>query len=540
MLNRTIKKLFGNKNRNSSGNITILYGSHTGNSSYIAKEVHAYLKSNGLASTVKNMARYKVNKLIDEQFILLIVSTHGEGDPPPSINKFYKELFSAEAPRLRQLRYSVCALGDSSYDFFCQTGKDIDQRLQELGASRLTKRVDCDVEFHGKVASWISLIPVQCQSDKDKEIKSLKLEDLRDPGTFQARIKKQCLLSDAGTYHVELSVNEKSLAYSPGDSVSIIPQNPEPLVRLIIQQLNGDSTTEGIDEEKNQMLYHLLLRQVEITKLNQLMVENYQSLIQNKALGKLIANSKEFRFYIKNHDLLDLMLDFPYHGDVDPFVSILQKIRPRLYSISSSLKQHPNEIHLIIRLIQSELKGRLRTGSCSSYLNRYLKIGDQVDIQLMPNEQFRLPEDESPVIMIATGTGIAPFRAFLEESEQLSATRKYWLIFGEKFSHRDFYYRNEWKNRMRNGCLERLDTAFSRNQSQKIYVQHKIQEHANEFFSWLEDGAHLYICGSIQMGRDVKKTINQIIGEVGNMSGNAASAYMDKLLEAGKIHEDVY
>ncbi len=529
MFGTAIKKIFRKQTDRPTDEITVLYGSHSGNSEFIAKEAQTYLKKNGLTAITQNVAKYDVRRLGTEKLVLIVISTHGEGDPPESALKFYKNLFSEHAPSLTNLQFAVCALGDSSYEQFCKTGKDIDLRLEELGALRIHSRVDCDLEFHQAASNWVSEVLRKCKTIENEPTPILiRTENLHQ--VHQAIIKEKVCLNEGSsseTYHVVLSI-DSDFRYQPGDSIGIVPQNQEPLVDQILKQLNFCAETTVIYLNETVLLKKLLISQFELTSISKKLIENYQQLAKSAKLASLLTDEKELYDYIRNCDVLDIITDFPLSVSPEDFISVLRTFQARHYSISSSQQKHPREVHLMVKQVQSEQKGRIRSGACSSFMNHSLEPGCPINIQLIPNEQFRIQTNGTPMIMIGAGTGIAPFRAFLQEKEKVKAGGKSWLFFGEKYPQTDFFYLTELERWQQTGLLNRIDVAFSRSQSAKIYVQHKIEEQATEFFDWLNRGAHVYICGSVAMGRDVKQAICQVIQTVRRKNRDGSFALLGK------------
>ncbi|MEL7588704.1 MAG: flavodoxin domain-containing protein [Prolixibacteraceae bacterium] len=541
MFGTAIKKIFRKPTDQRTGEVVILYGSHSGNSAFIAKEAQKYLKKNGLSATACNMAKYEFRKLTNEKSVLIIVSTQGEGDPPDSAQKFYNNLFAENAPLLTHLQFAVCALGDSSYEQFCKTGKDIDRRLEELGAVRFHQRVDCDAEFHQAASGWVSEVFLKCKvSETEATPAQLNTESPRQ--VHQAVVREKVRLNAGSlceTYHLVLATGPE-FHYQPGDSVGIVPQNQEKLVEQILKRLDFPAEITVAYNNKTVSLKELLTRRFELTAVSKKLLENYQRLTQNKDLEKLLKDEEKLPDYLHHRDLLDLITDFPFSANPGDLVSVLRKLQPRYYSISSSQQKHPGEVHLIVKLIKSEKNGRVRSGACSSYLNQWIEVGQKINLQLIPNEQFYLQTNGAPMIMIGAGTGIAPFRAFLEEKESLQIAGRSWLFFGEKYQKYDFFYQEEWEHWLESKRLERIDLAFSRDQTEKVYVQHKIEEQKSDFYDWLIQGAHIYVCGSVAMGHDVRKAICGVIQSAGEKTEPEALAFWEKMIGENRIHQDLY
>ncbi|QGY44275.1 sulfite reductase [NADPH] flavoprotein alpha-component [Maribellus comscasis] len=540
MLTTAIKKIFGKK-KLSPTELTVLFGGHSGNSEFIAKESFKYFKQNGINARLADMSKYNFDRLPEENFLLVVVSTHGEGEPPSEARKFYRRLFANDTPDLKKLRFSVCALGDSSYEKFCQTGKEIDQRLEELGASRFLERVDCDVEFNQTAAQWVSTFLGKYRSGKPKNT-AANIQRNNNKEYFGATVKNRYALDKTAeplVYHLVLTVDDKNFNYLPGDSVSIVPQNPAALVSALIEKLGSTPENQVTYKDKNYTLEELLTKRIEITTISKRLLERYLKISKNPELKKLLSDEKKFRNYLETSDAIDLLTDFPWKGNLDELSEIFRPIQPRLYSVASSIKSNPDELHLMVKLICLQVHERTRLGACSSYLNQWIKPGTRIKLKVIPNKAFRLPKSNQPIIMIGAGTGIAPFRAFMQELVAENQNNPAWLIFGEKHAHRDFFYQEEWQDLFDKSTLTRFDVAFSRDSAKKIYVQHQLEKHAILFYEWLESGAHVYVCGSVKMGHDVRKAAISSLSEV-LQPGAKAVAYIEKLEEDDRWHEDLY
>lgn len=541
MFGTALKKIFRKQTDKPTDEITILFGSHSGNSEFIAREAQKYLITNGLSATACNLANYEFQQLSSEKSVLIIISTQGEGDPPDAARKFHKNLFATNAPSLTNLQFAVCALGDSSYEHFCKAGKDIDKRLAELGARRFHRRADCDVEFHQAASGWVSEVLQKCKETTESNPVKISTENL--PHRYPAILKEKLRLNEGSpteTYHIVLAVDDPDFRYQPGDSVGIVPLNQKKLTEQIMKQLKISPEATVSFENKQIAFSELLTGQSELTTISKKLLESYQKLVQNPELGKLLGSEKKLQDYLRRHDLLDVISDFPFSANPEDFISILRRLQPRYYSISSSQRKHPGEVHLIVKQVESEQNGRIRSGACSSYLNHQLEVGQKITIQHIPNEHFRVQTPQTPMIMIAAGTGIAPFRAFLEEQEPGNSLGKNWLFFGEKNKDFDFFYQSEWEYWLKNKQLSRIDVAFSRDQTGKIYVQHKIAEHSNEFYQWLNWGAHVYVCGSVAMGNEVGQAIIYAIRKAGEKTMEEATTYWENLINENRVHQDLY
>ncbi|MCZ4695943.1 hypothetical protein DWB61_14260 [Ancylomarina euxinus] len=527
-----------------SSPITILYGGKSGNSAFIAEQMRCQFQTYELEPAVYNMAEYDVNNLVNEKFIFIVVSTRGEGDPPAQAQQFYKYLFGSKAPKLPNLTFSVCALGDSSYQYFCQAGKDIDMKLKALGANRYSGLVTCDLAFNSKAEEWASNLINKFQNRCNGDSLALKFGPNSIGPTFTLRVKDKYRItgeqSASEIHHLILQTDHPDFTYQPGDSISIKPKNPYSLVvRIMIKQ---DYTPDLIVKykEKNKSIEELLAVKLELTKLGEDVLRAYQIYTGDENLKELLEHKEDLFDYLKQADVYDMLCDFPSQIEASKLSQILTKIQLREYSISSSLSETPNEVHLTVKQYNYSAFERERTGACSSYINKGLQIDSSLKIQVIPNEEFRLPDDELPIIMIGSGTGIAPYMSFLKERRARVASGDNWLIFGEKQEEYDFLYQNEIESLKAEGILTRLDLAFSRDQAEKIYVQDRLKEKGREIFDWLEKGAHLFICGSIAMGKDVKRNLIELIQKDGIMDEVQALAYFEHLENDSRYHEDVY
>jgi sulfite reductase (NADPH) flavoprotein alpha-component len=545
-----------------SREVTVLYGSQTGNSHRLAKSLSQKLGERGLQVTLASMNEFKTNGLKKVQNLLLLVSTHGEGDPPDNALPFYEFLHSKRAPQLENLRYSVLALGDTSYEFYCKTGKDFDQRLEELGAKRLCPRIDCDLDYDEPAAEWFNSVigslseagPTSATSSQTASaaLSGAPTESVYSrTNPFRAEVLENLNLngrgSDRETRHLELSLEGSNLQFEPGDCIGILPENHPDLVNLLIGEL-GWKQDELVTVNKNgdqRSLREALLRNFEITVLTKPLLEQAAQLNSNSGLHELLSpgHEQQLRTYLDERDLLDLVQDFsPWDVSAQQFISILRKLPTRLYSIASSLKANPDEVHLTIRAVRYHAHGRDRYGVCSTQCADRLQLGDTLPIYIHENPNFKLPVDtDKPVIMIGPGTGVAPFRAFLGEREEIGASGKTWLFFGDQHFLTDFLYQTEWQRWLKDGVLTRMDIAFSRDTDKKVYVQHRMLEKSKELFQWLQDGAYLYVCGDEKhMAHDVHSTLISILEQQGGMSSEEAGAYLAQLQQQNRYQRDVY
>ncbi|MCM3726994.1 assimilatory sulfite reductase (NADPH) flavoprotein subunit [Neobacillus cucumis] len=540
-----------------SKEVTILYGSQTGNARGLAKKSAQTLEANGYQVTVSAMSDFKPNNLKKLQNLLIIASTHGEGDPPDNAISFHEFLYSKRAPKLEDLHYSVLALGDSSYEFFCQTGKDFDVRLEELGGTRLYPRFDCDVDFDEPAAEWLEGVlaslgesaggtKAQTQTAVNRAVESVYSRT----NPFKAEVLENINLNGRGsnkeTHHLEISLEGSGLTYEPGDALGIYPDNDPELVDLLIKELNMNPDEKvTVKQGDVRTLRDALVSYYEISVLTKPLLQKAADLTGNKELQDFLAPGKEeeVKAYIHGRDLIDLVRDYtPWNVTAQEFVSILRKIPGRLYSIASSLAANPDEVHLTIGAVRYDAHGRLRNGVCSTLVADRINPGDILNVYVQQNENYKLPQNpETPIIMIGPGTGVAPFRSFMQEREETGAEGKSWLFFGDQHFVTDFLYQVEWQKWLQNGTLTKLDVAFSRDTDQKVYVQHSMQEQSKELFQWLQDGAVVYICGDEKhMAHDVHQTLIDIIEKEGSMSREDAEAYLADMQQQKRYQRDVY
>ena len=539
--------------------MTILYGSQTGNAQSLAQNYGKRLKEQGFETTVQSMSDFKPNNLKKISNLLIIVSTHGEGEPPDTAIAFHEFLHGKRAPKLENFHYSVLSLGDSSYEFFCQTGKEFDVRLEELGGTRLYPRVDCDLDYDEPANDWFEGIigsPHLNADVKDTTTQTVVSTSIQETvysrtNPFYAEVLDVINLNGRGsnkqTLHVELSLEESGISYQPGDSLGIFPTNDPKLVDNLIKIL-GFSPEESVTINKQGetlAFREALLSYFEITVLTKPLVEKYAAIAANKELNELLSpdSADKLRTYIDGRDLLDLVKDFPsIEWNAQTFVSLLRKLPARLYSIASSYAANPDEAHLTIGAVRYEANGRERNGVCSVQIAERIQPGDKLPIYIQNNQNFKLPENpETPIIMVGPGTGVAPFRSFMQEREESGAEGKSWLFFGDQHFVTDFLYQTEWQNWLKDGVLTKMNIAFSRDTAEKVYVQHRMLEQSKELFEWLEGGAVLYICGDEKhMAHDVHQTLLSIIQKEGNMSLESAEEYVSDMQQNKRYQRDVY
>ncbi|WP_411740044.1 assimilatory sulfite reductase (NADPH) flavoprotein subunit [Peribacillus sp. S4] len=542
-----------------SKEVTILYGSQTGNAQGLAENAASKLEGNGFQVTISSMSDYKVNNLKKIENLLIAVSTHGEGDPPDNTLSFHEYLHGRRAPSLEGLRYSVLALGDSSYEFFCETGKQFDKRLEELGGTRLFPRMDCDLDYDESASEWLegvisSLSEGQVSSAAEvPEAKASVGEKTSYSRTnpFKAEVLENINLNGRGsnkeTHHLELSLEGSGLTFEPGDSLGIYPKNDSDLVDMLLMELNWDpeETVKVNKQGELRQLRESLISDFEITVLTKSLIEQAAQLSGNEDLKELLkpGNEERLKEYREGRDLLDFVRDFGSWGEsAQEFVSILRKMPARLYSIASSLSAYPDEVHLTIGAVRYESHGRERKGVCSILCADRLQPGDLLPIYIQHNQNFKQPKNpDTPIIMVGPGTGIAPFRSFIQDREESEAKGKTWLFFGDQHFVTDFLYQTEWQKWLKTGVLTKMDVAFSRDTDEKVYVQDRMREQSGELYEWLQKGAAVYICGDEKnMAHDVHNTLIEIIEKEGNLSHADAQAYLEEMQQNKRYQRDVY
>jgi len=533
----------------------VICGSRTGNSMAAGRLAHEYTTHLGIKCQLHDMKNIDPNQIAHIKNMLIAVSTHGEGDPPAVVEDFYNFMHSAEAPSMKGTRFSVLALGDSSYKDYCKTGHDFRKRLLELGSEEISPLVECDIDYEENAMNWVREAVVSFDNflsktgiihEKEFAFEINKIETGSD-GVYYAEVKDIQLLTSPDflkrTFHLVLSVEKFASSFFPGDSFGIYAHNSRLLVDKLLKTLHFDGTHALIDGKSRKLLKEALISDYEITVITPVVVEKYAEIIQSSELTAFIRDKSVLGLYCETSDVLDLVTDFPSEIRPEDFVSILRKLKPRLYSVANSPLIFPGEVHFTVGLMEYELKNRRHSGVCSTYFSDRIKIGNTIPVFLEANENFRLTEDDSiPVIMIATGTGIAPFRGFMQYRDHKKAAGDNWLFFGDRHAKSDFHYQQELEDYLEKGILTRLNTAFSRDQAEKIYVQHHMIENSKELFRWINDrNAEIYICGNKRtMGNDVRETLALIIANEGQMSPAKVDEYIQNLRTEKRLKTDLY
>lgn len=541
-----------------SKEVTILYGSQTGNTQGLAENAARKLEGNGFQVTISSMSDFKVNNLKKVQNLLIAVSTHGEGDPPDNTLSFHEYLHGRRAPSLEELRFSVLALGDSSYEFFCETGKQFDKRLEELGGTRLFPRMDCDLDYDEPASEWLEGVISSLSEEQGSTVTAVPAAKASESehtysrtNPFKAEVLENINLNGRGsnkeTHHLELSLEGSGLTFEPGDSLGIYPTNDSELVDMLLMELDWDpEETVKVNKQGDlRQLRESLISDFEITVLTKSFLGQVAQLSGNEELKELLSpgNEESLKEYREGRDLLDFVRDFGSWGETaQEFVSILRKMPARLYSIANSLSAYPDEVHLTIGAVRYESHGRDRKGVCSILCADRIQPGDTLPVYIQHNQNFKQPKNpDAPIIMVGPGTGIAPFRSFIQDREETEAKGKTWLFFGDQHFVTDFLYQTEWQKWLKTGVLTKMDVAFSRDADEKVYVQNRMLEHSGELYEWLQEGAAVYICGDEKnMAHDVHNTLIEILEKEGQMSHADAQAYLEEMQQNKRYQRDVY
>lgn len=542
--------------------LTILYGSQTGNAEGIGEQLKAGAEAKGFAAKLIDMDDYKPNQLKKEQNLVVLVSTHGEGEPPDNAIGLHEYLHGKKAPKLNDLKFAVLALGDTSYEFFCQTGKDFDIQLEKLGGTRVADRVDCDVDYEDDAEAFVAKVldtfgeelagaaePAHPTVTSMPGMAAGATDPYSRKSPYTAEVLTNLVLngrgSDKEVRHIELSTEDSGLMWEPGDSLGLLPENSPAVVDELIGAMNfdADESVTGVDGEVP--LREALSTQYEITTLTRPFVEKYADLAESEKLNDLLSDDKRSAFaeYLEGRFVIDLVEEFPVKGlPGNDFVRLLRKLPPRLYSIASSHAANPDEVHLTVATVRYETHGRPREGVASVQLADRIGEDGQMPIYVDRNKNFKLPQDnDAPIIMIGPGTGVAPFRAFMQEREEHDATGKNWLFFGAQHFLTDFLYQADWVKWRDKGLLSRIDVAFSRDQKEKIYVQDKLRKQGKDIYAWLQEGANLYVCGDANaMAHDVHEALIEIAAQHGGMKADAAADYVKQLQKDKRYQRDVY
>lgn len=553
-----------------SRRLVVLYASQSGTAEGLARKLAKELKAQGHAPVVSTLVGYTPAALAAETCALILASTYGDGDAPDGVQPFYEQLCLEHFPRMEKLSYAVFALGDSHYEHFCKFGKDLDAKIAALGGNRLADRIDCDVDVDEPFAQWKTAIvarlnedsplssrkaPAALEAGAPSAVSAAPAEVpaktfTRDSPLLAPVVDKRSLThvtSTKTTLHLAFSIEGTGLSYEVGDACGVMPRNDLNLVAEILQTL-GFNGNERVPCEKTggtTTLHDALAHERQITRLNRKIVQEYAARGNCSLLLDLLQPEHKTALdaYMYDRGLIDLLIEYPgVIDDPNELIALLPKLTPRLYSISSSPAAHAGQIHATVAVVRFTAHNRDRGGVCSTLFADRTALSDKLPIYIQPNKKFKLPANpDAPMIMIGPGTGIAPFRGFLHERRALGHKGKNWLFFGERSAATDYLYRDELESMQADGHLSRLDTAFSRDTDRKVYVQDRMMEQAPQFWSWLQDGATVYVCGDAsRMAKDVHGTLCRIVQEQGAMTAQAAVEYVGELKDAHRYHRDVY
>ncbi|CAI1823768.1 Sulfite reductase [NADPH] flavoprotein alpha-component [Serratia quinivorans] len=540
-----------------AASITLISASQTGNARRLAEQLRDDLLAAKLSVTLVNAGDYKFKQIAQERLLVIVASTQGEGEPAEEAVALHKFLFSKKAPKLNETAFAVFGLGDTSYENFCQSGKDFDSKLAELGAERLVERVDADVEYQELATAWrkqvVEVLKARAPAENAAPgVLASGAVDLIDsspyskeqPLTAQLAVKQKITgrASDKDVRHIEIDLGDSRLRYRPGDALGVWFDNDPALVDELVQLLwlKGDEPVEV--EGKTLPLAQALRSHFELTQNTTLIVDKYSALSRDEKLIGLLADKTALQHYAHNTPIVDMVRQAPADLNAEQLIGLLRPLTPRLYSIASSQAENENEVHVTVGVVRYDIDGRARSGGASSFLADRLEEDGDVRVFIEHNDNFRLPANpETPVIMIGPGTGIAPFRAFMQQRDADGAAGKNWLFFGNPHFTEDFLYQVEWQRYVKDGLLTRIDLAWSRDQQHKVYVQDKLREQGAEVWRWIQEGAHIYVCGDAnRMAKDVENTLLELVAEHGGMDTELADEFLSELRLERRYQRDVY
>ncbi|MEL7413819.1 MAG: assimilatory sulfite reductase (NADPH) flavoprotein subunit [Pseudomonadota bacterium] len=540
-----------------AGKLSIIFASQTGNAKGVAEALEQEAKAEGIAVELFDASDYKGKNLAKETHVIIVASTNGEGEAPDNAIELHEFLQSKKAPKLPNLQYAVIALGDSSYEFFCQTGKDFDTYLSKLGATAFIDRIDCDVDYEAPAAEWrkqaLEQVKEALSSGNEAEVVQLPVGQAapghsaynkQNPYTATLLTSQKITGRDSGkdVRHVEIDLEESGLTYQAGDALGVWFDNSSELANAILAKA-GLSGVESVEVDGESLSIHsALVSKYEITASNPQFVTKFAELSGSKKLQKLVEDKDKLREYAANTQVVDVLAEKKTKLSAEELVGLLRRLTPRLYSIASSQTEVDEEVHLTVGLVEYDKGDEKRYGGASSFLAQRLEEGGEVKVFVEHNNNFKLPQDDNtPIIMVGPGTGIAPFRSFIQERDNRDAEGKNWLFFGDRTFTQDFLYQVEWQKYLKSGLLTRLDVAFSRDQAEKVYVQHRILENAEQVWQWIQDGAYIYVCGdATRMAKDVHDALVFVAEQQGKLSREEAEAFINDLRKAKRYQRDVY
>lgn len=537
--------------------LTVLYGSQTGNAKGVAHAFAEKANASGINAKVVSMADYKPRALKAETHVAVIVSTHGEGDAPDDAVELHEFVASKKAPKLVNAKYAVLGLGDTSYEFFCQTAKDFDSRLAALGATAVAERVDCDVDYAQASAAWMDRVIAAIKDDFNQSVATVATtlsaanapvatSQYNKQNPFTASLIESLKITGRDSIkdirHIEISLEDSGIQYQVGDALGVYFSNSDDVVNRILAALTLDGSAEVEVAGETLPLNIALADKLELTLSYPTFISKLAESTGAESLKVLLEDKAALREYIADRQIVDIIIEHPVSCSAQQLVDALRPITPRLYSIASAQSEVEDEVHLTVALVEYDEFGFTHQGGASGYLGKRLAEGDTVKVYVEPNNNFRLPDDpNAPIIMIGPGTGIAPFRAFMQERDAQGAEGDNWLFFGNPHFTQDFLYQTEWQGYKKSGLLSRVSLAWSRDQEEKIYVQHRLLEQGEEVYAWLERGAHVYVCGdATHMAKDVENALLTIYQIHGKQSEVDAKQALLALRKAKRYQKDVY
>ena len=533
--------------------LTVLYGSQTGNAQRIAHTLAARAEAAGVPVRLLRADAYPLRELKDERLLYVVISTQGDGDPPEDALGFVEFLQGRKAPALDQLAFAVLGLGDSSYPQFCAVGRLLDQRLAALGATRLFACAEADLDIDAVAAPWLEKVQATAEERLRQPSQRATVTPLRRAPAaalasrehpFAAELLTNQRISGRDSSrdvrHIELALAGSGLHYQPGDALGVWPQNDDALVQRLLDVLALDGECVVSHGEQRLPLRQWLAEHRELTRLSRAVIAAHATRAGSAQLDALLADGEGLRRWLVAHQLIDLIQRWPAAWDAQQLVAALPALTPRLYSIASSQSEVGDEAHLTVVLEHTQCDGEHRFGAASHYLAQQTE-GNRVRVFIEANARFRLPTDPArDVIMIGPGTGVAPFRGFVQQRAAAGGSGRNWLLFGARQFREDFYYQSEWQQALKDGRLHRLDLAFSRDGGERVYVQHRLAEQGKAVFDWLQNGAHLYICGAVAMGKDVHRALQAVLAAHAGYSAEQAEEYLRELQQQGRYARDVY
>ncbi|CAD83679.1 sulfite reductase (NADPH) flavoprotein beta subunit [Candidatus Blochmanniella floridana] len=543
--------------------IIVISASQTGNARNIAKQLYSDLVEAGLRAVLFSAGEYKFKKISEISLLIFITSTHGEGEPPEEALALYKYLFSEKALRMEKTSFIVLSLGDRSYEYFAKAGKDFDKRFEDLGANRLYDRVDLDVDFQSEVDKWKEKVVSLCKSkivsivSKDKciNIQNNIVFKKKNPVTSYCKefpliaylLNRQKITSCNSlkdVHHLEFDISGSGLCYQPGDALGIWYENDYNLVYELLELLNLTGRESVQIKNQSMCLDEALVKYCDLTQNTPVVVKSIATISQDKILLNLLQNQNQLNSFCSTTPIVEMFYQISMTKQLSSqeLIQILRPMRPRFYSIASAQSEVGEEIHITVSVVRYTINGRIRSGGASSYLVDRVQDHDEIRIFVESNDNFRLPKDPNvSIIMIGAGTGIAPFRSFMQQRALDKALGKNWLFFGNLKFTDDFLYQIEWKTYFKSGILNKIDTAWSRDQDYKVYVQDKLLSNGLELWDWIQKGAYIYVCGDAKyMARDVEQALVTVVSIHGNMNMDQSNDFWNEMRVQHRYQRDIY